>query len=115
MLTIGGDELISKAKLLKAGYREYTANDSAFHSRLFQKCIRTRTKKLYFIDVYYYEIIEVNMKGVCPFEAKVQFNTNTSETFDVAMHINNTTTIGEIEAFFAEVYGKMQCKPYEVL
>ena len=105
--------MITKAKLLKEGYKEYDANDRAFHSRLYQKCIRTRNVKKYFIDVYYYEIIEMNLKGVCPFEAKVQFNTNTSNTFDVALHVNNKTTIREIEAFFAEVYKKMNCEPYE--
>jgi hypothetical protein len=95
--------------LIERGYRQYDKHACAgkLADELFQKKIDGK----YFINIFrYFQNYNAGCDGWQP---EVQFNTHMDQppTFNVTLC--GALSIDEIEAFFARMYERMDCKPYD--
>ena len=102
---------MTETELLAAGYQPY-AHGISTGTRLLQKCVRRGNAKLYFIDVDVFDDLLANPDyrgdGMQP---QVQYAQG-DRTFRVTFW-THSETLATMEAFFADVYERMNCTPYE--
>lgn len=92
-----------------AGYRHYRAYKA---DRMCQKIITNTAidKKLYAITVYEWDNRHLGKTKV-GYQAEVEFYKNKDFWFTVELNSCENKTIEEVEQFFKDVFGNMQCVP----
>lgn len=107
---------MTETEIEVAGFREFPLSEPArirFVDRNWQKCFYNREgKKIYFVTIEQWGLTHIpNYPSSKAFEAFSQFQTIRGETFNVG--ILSPDSVQQVEAFFAEVFVKMQCQNYE--
>jgi len=110
--------LVNKENLLNAGYKIYTSpisKNESHYVESFEKRFEDEQGKKYFIHLDCWDLRKlVKFKEDVDFGAKVQFDNDKGETFDVSYFITSgRTTIEEVERFFENMWVKMECSYYE--
>lgn len=111
--------ILDASMLLKAGYRQHPCDNPIANNTFYQKVIRSGENKLYFINVTlwyfdkYYPTRDLQTKASC--EARLYLPEANqlvgSAGFTLALHLEMTATIDEIEAFYATAYRSLGCVP----
>lgn len=111
--------MISQEELIKAGFKRFVQRGCwQYTDTGWQLCVRdTEVNKLYFITIAEYDNKEFpgieQRAGRYSFEPEGQFVTSKGITFNFTMI--GAESIEQVLEFFAELYDKMECKPYEIV
>lgn len=111
--------MISQEELLKAGFKRFVQKGCWAHTDIgWQLCVRDdKGNKLYFITVAEYDNVHfpeiMKHLGRYSFSPEGQFVTSKGNTFDLTMV--GAKSVEQVMEFFAELYVKMNCKPYEAV
>jgi hypothetical protein len=82
----------------------------------YQKCLRKDDigEKLFFLNIYEYDISNYTGCEYFQYSAKVQFGLPSGEVFDVQRgFIKDCSTLEELEAFFMEIFKTFNCLTYD--
>ena len=111
--------MISQEELLKAGFKRFVQKGCWAHTDVgWQLCVRDdKGNKLYFITVAEYDNVHfpeiMKLAGRYHFSPEGQFVTAQGVVFDFTML--DAKSVKQVLDFFAELYVKMNCKPYEAV
>lgn len=111
--------MLDVSALLEAGYRPHKCDNQVADNTVYQKVIRSGVEKLYFVNVTFWYFDKhypdrcAHTMASC--EARLYLPEANplvgSAGFTLALHLEMTATVAEIEAFYATAYKAMQCVP----
>jgi hypothetical protein len=105
---------MTREALINHGYRQFPVNEFLNPHAVanYQLLVQhgTERNKLYFITVFEYKRHLDGEPVVATFQAECQFTNENGGTFNVSLF--DWDTVKELNAFFANVYHNMNCRPY---